>query len=59
MQALSISEMCMDFAPGLVKVTLLPRPGYVPKDLSTSFRSFHLPPFASGKDERLHMLCPV
>ncbi len=39
LQALSISEMCMDFAPGLVKVTLRPRPGYVPKGLSTSFRS--------------------
>ncbi len=56
----------MDFAPGLVKVTLQPRPGYVPKVLSTSFRSpvvtlhsFHPPPFASSEDERLHMLCPV
>ncbi len=54
----------MDFAPGLVKVTLRPRPGYIPKVLSTSFRSqvvtlhsFHPPPFASN--ERLHMLCPV
>ncbi len=66
MQALSVSEMCMDFAPGLVKVTLRPRPGYIPKILSTSFRSqvvtlhsFHPPPFASSEDERLHMLCPV
>ncbi len=66
LQALSVSEMCMDFAPGLVKVTLRPRSGYVPKVLSTSFRSqvvtlhsFHPPPFASGEDERLHMLCPV
>ncbi len=66
LQALSVSEMCMDFAPGLVKVTLWPRPGYIPKILSTSFRSqvvtlhsFHPPPFASSEDERLHMLCPV
>ncbi len=66
LQALSVSEMCMDFAPGLVKVTLRPRPGYVPKVWSASFRSkvvtlhsFHPPPFASGEDERLHMLCPV
>ncbi len=66
LQALSVSEMCMDFAPGLVKVTLRPRPGYVPKVLSTLFRSqvvtlhsFHPPPFASSEDERLHMLCPV
>ncbi len=39
LQAFSVSETCMDFAPGLVKVTLRPRPGYVPKVLSTSFRS--------------------
>ncbi len=65
LQALSVSEMCMDFSPGLVKVTLWPRPGYVPKVLSTLFRSqldtlhsFRPPPFASGEDERLHMLCP-
>ncbi len=62
----SVSETCMDFAPGLVKVTLRPRPGYNPKVLSTSFRSqvvtlhsFHPPPFASSEDERLHLLCPV
>ncbi len=66
LQDLSISEMCMDFAPGLVKVTLRPRPGYIPKVLSTSFHSqvvtlhsFHPPPFASSEDENLHMLCPV
>ncbi len=66
LQAFSVSETCMDFAPGLVKVTLQPRPGYIPKVLSTSFRSqvvtlhsFHPPPFASSEDERLHLLCPV
>ncbi len=66
LQAFSVSETCMDFAPGLVKVTLRPRPGYIPKVLSTSFQSqvvtlhsFHPPPFASSEDERLHMLCPV
>ncbi len=31
LQTLSVSEMCMDFAPGLVRVTLRPRPDYVPK----------------------------
>ncbi len=30
LQAFSVSEMCMNFAPGLVKVTLRPRPGYIP-----------------------------
>ncbi len=33
LQAFSVSETCMDFAPGLVKVTLRPRPGYIPKVL--------------------------
>ncbi len=66
LQALSVSEICMDFAPGLVKLTLRPRPGFVPKVLFASFcsqvvtlHSFYPPLFASGEDERLHMLCPV
>ncbi len=66
LQTLSFSEMCMDFAPDLVKVILRPRPGYVSKVLSASFHSqvvpvhsFHPPPFASGEDVRLYMLCPV
>ncbi len=66
LQAFSVSDTCMDFAPGLVKVTLRPRPGYIPKVLSTSFRSqvvtlhsFHPPPFASSEDEKVHLLCPV
>ncbi len=66
LQALSVSAMCMDFAPGLVKVTLRLRPGNIPKVLSSSFRSqvvilhsFHPPPFALSEDEKLHMLCPV
>ncbi len=66
LQALSVSKTCMEFAPDPIKVTLWPRPGYIPKVLSTSFRTqvvtlhtFHPPPFASSEDERLHMLCPV
>ncbi len=39
LHALSVSEMYMDFTPGLVKVTLRPRSGYVPKVLSASLRS--------------------
>ncbi len=38
LQALSVSESCTEFAPGLVKAFFLrPRPGYVLKVLSTSF----------------------
>ncbi len=65
LQALSVSEICMDFAPGLVKVTLRPRPGYIPKVLSTSFHSqvvtlhsFHPPPFASSEDEETSHALP-
>ncbi len=67
LQAPSVSEICMDFAPGLVKVL-----GYIPKTwlYSQGFihivslsgghtHSFQAPTFASGEDERLHMLCPV
>ncbi len=66
LKALSVSEMCMDFAPGLVKVTLRPRPGYIPKVLSTSFRSqvvtlhsFHPPPLLRVRMRSFHMLCQV
>ncbi|XP_042583419.1 uncharacterized protein LOC109076134 [Cyprinus carpio] len=37
LQALSISPSCMDFAPGLVKVFLRPRPDYVPNVTSNPF----------------------
>ncbi len=37
LQALSISPSCMNFAPGLVKVLLRPRPDYVPKVASNPF----------------------
>ncbi len=48
LQALSVSEMCMDFAPGLVKVTLRPRAGYVPKVLSASLSGGHTSLFRRG-----------
>ncbi len=40
LQALSISLSCMDFAPGLVKVLLQPRPDYLPRVTSNPF-CFH------------------
>ncbi len=40
LQDFSVSETCMDFAPGLVKVTLRPRPG--------SQGLVHVVPFSSG-----------
>ncbi len=37
-QALSLTPLCMDFAPGLVKVLLQPRPDYVPTVALNPFR---------------------
>ncbi len=37
-QALSLTPLCMDFAPGLVKVLLRPRPDYVPTVALNPFR---------------------
>ncbi len=42
LQAFSVSETCMDFAPGLVKVTLRPRPGYIPKVFDLRWSRFTL-----------------
>ncbi len=41
LEALSVSESCTEFAPGLVKAFLRPRPGYVSKVLSKML--FHWP----------------
>ncbi len=64
LQALSVSESCTEFAPGLVKAFLRPRPGYGPKVLSTSFSSQVVvlqafSPSSSSEGDYLHLLCPV
>ncbi len=64
LQALSVSESCTRFVPGRVKAFLRPRPGYVPKVLSTSFRSqvVVLQAFSSSpssEDDDLRLLFPV
>lgn len=64
LQALSVSEYCIEFAPCLVKVFLRPRPGYVPKVLSMSFCSQVVvlqafSPSSSSEDSNLNLLCPV
>ncbi len=63
---LALPDLVLGANSPLVLASLRPRPGYIPKVLSTSFRSqvvtlhsFHPPPFASSEDERLHLLCPV
>ncbi len=62
LQALSINPACLEFRPNDSKVVLKPRPGYVPKALSTPFRAqvialSVLPP-STGSQE-LSLLCPV
>ncbi|XP_039524680.1 uncharacterized protein LOC120477243 [Pimephales promelas] len=64
LQALSISNECLEFAPGNIKAILHPRPGYLPKVPSnvarpTVLQAFHPPPHLTADEERLHRLCPV
>ncbi len=64
LQALSVSESCTEFAPGLVKAILRPRLGYVPKVLNTSFYSQVVvlqafSPSSSSEGDDLHLLSPV
>ncbi len=62
LHALSISLSCMDFAPGLVKVLLQPRPDYLPRVTSNPF-CFHqvvLEAFSHANAGSGSMgLCPV
>ncbi len=64
LKTLSVRDSCTEFAPGVVKGFLRPRPGCVPKVLSSSFHSqvvvlqaFSLS--SSSEDDDLHLLCPV
>ncbi len=64
LQALSVSESCTEFVPGLVKAFLRPRPVYVPKVLSSSFHSQVVvlqafSPSSSSEGDDIHLLCPV
>ncbi len=59
-----IAPSCLEFAPGMVKVFLHPRPGYVPKVPTNVARSVMLqafcpPPFQNADQERHNLLCPV
>ena len=64
LQALSVVPSCLEFAPGMTKVFLYPRPGYVPKVLTNVARSIMLqafcpPPFDDHEQERKNKVCPV
>ncbi|XDV19881.1 hypothetical protein PO909_025279 [Leuciscus waleckii] len=55
LQALSVAPSCLEFAPGMVKAFLHPRPGYRPIVL----QAFCPPPFQNADQEANNLLCPV
>ncbi len=62
LQAFSVSEECLVFGPDYSHVVLRPRPGYVPKVLTTPFRDqvVNLQALPSEEaDPALALLCPV
>ncbi|KAI2644258.1 Transposon Ty3-G Gag-Pol polyprotein [Labeo rohita] len=64
LQALSVAPSFLDFAPGLSKAFLYPRPGYVPKVPSSTPRlvvlqAFCPPPFRDSDQQKLNCMCPV
>ncbi len=64
LQALSVAPSYLDFAPGLAKVFLYPRAGYIPKVPSSVPRpvvlqAFCPPPFREPDQKRLNCMCPV
>ncbi len=64
LQALSVAPSCLEFATGMVKAFLHPRPGYVPKFPANVAKSIMLqvfcpPPFQNAGQERHNLLCPV
>ncbi len=64
LQALSVAPSCLEFAPGMVKAFLHPRPGYVPKVPANVARlimlqAFCPPPFQNADQERHNLLCLV
>ncbi len=64
LQALSVAPSYLDFAPGLAKVFLYPRAGYVSKVPSFTPRpvvlqAFCPPPFREPDQQKINCMCPV
>ncbi|KAI2645232.1 ORF V: Enzymatic polyprotein [Labeo rohita] len=64
LQALSVAPSFLDFAPGLTKAFLHPRPGYIPKVPSSApqpviLQAFCSPPFWEPAQQKLNCMCPV
>ncbi|XDV47155.1 hypothetical protein PO909_016859 [Leuciscus waleckii] len=55
---------CLEFAPGMVKAFLYPKPGYFPKVPTNVLRpivlqAFCPPPFKDQGQEKVNLICPV
>ncbi|KAI2653717.1 hypothetical protein H4Q32_014045 [Labeo rohita] len=64
LQALSVAPSFLEFAPGLSKAFLYPRPGYVPKVPSSTpqpvvLQAFCPPPYRDPDQQKLNCMCPV
>ncbi|KAI2650943.1 40S ribosomal protein S0 [Labeo rohita] len=64
LQALSVAPSYLDFAPGMAKAFLHPKPGYIPKVPSSVLRpvvleAFCPPPFREPEQQKLNCMCPV
>ncbi|KAI2666499.1 ORF V: Enzymatic polyprotein [Labeo rohita] len=63
LQALSVAPSHLEFAPGMAKAFLYPRPGNVPKVLSSApwpivLQAFCPPPFRDPDQQKLNCMCP-
>ncbi|KAI2660347.1 UvrABC system protein C [Labeo rohita] len=64
LQALSVAPSYLEFAPGMIKAFLYPRPGYVPKVPTNTpqpvvLQAFCPPPFREPDQQKLNYMCPV
>ncbi|KAL0161741.1 hypothetical protein M9458_045466, partial [Cirrhinus mrigala] len=64
LQALSVAPSHLEFAPGMIKAFLYPRPGYVPKVPTNAtqpvvLQAFCPPPFQEPDQQKQNCMCPV
>ncbi|KAL0151580.1 hypothetical protein M9458_053097 [Cirrhinus mrigala] len=64
LQALSVAPSHLEFAPGMIKAFLYPRPGYVPKVPTNTpqpvvLQAFCPPPFREPDQQKQNCMCPV
>ncbi|KAL0194633.1 hypothetical protein M9458_008205, partial [Cirrhinus mrigala] len=64
LQALSVAPSHLEFAPGMTKAFLYPRPGYVPKVPTNTpqpvvLQAFCPPPFREPDQQKQNCMCPV